>query len=102
MELMESKHEQTMETAAGAMGVLTAGGAITFGLFPFLLPGVVLLAALALPLGIVAALFAGLFLLARSVMRIARRDLRPVSRDRRGDPVLRHARRVHVDRVVQH
>jgi hypothetical protein len=56
---------------------------LTFALFPFLLPTVVLLAPLALPLlplGVVAALFTAVYLLLRSVVRLVRRD-RPSPRE---------------------
>ena len=93
--MMESKREGAMETAVGTMAVLTAGGVLTFGLFPFVLPTVVLLAALALPLlplGVVAAAY----LLLRSVVRLVRR-VRPPARlghrdaatEGRADPVRR-------------
>src|SRR5688572_29516063 len=75
--LMNRKRDEAMETVVGAAGVLTAGGVLTFALFPFLLPTVVLLAALVLPvllLGMVAALFAAVHLLLRSVVRLVRRD----------------------------
>ncbi len=96
---MERKRDETLETAVGTMAVLTAGGVLTFGLFPLVLPTVVLLAALALPLlplGVVAALFAAAYLLLRSLVRLVRR-VRPASRrghraaatEGRSDPVRR-------------
>ena len=45
-----SSREDTAEVVTGIAGVLTAGGVLTFALFPLLLPTVVLLGVLALPL----------------------------------------------------
>ena len=59
---MEStSRDGAAETAFGIAAVLTGGGALTFARFPFLLPTVVLLGALALPLLPLAALGAVLF-----------------------------------------
>ena len=86
--MTDSRHDDAMETVAGTAGVLAAGGVLTFMLAPFMVPGVVLLVALALPLvplGVVAALFAGVCLLLRSVVRLARRD-RPSPRPTAASP----------------
>ena len=45
-----SSREDTAEVVVGIAGVLTAGGVLTFALFPLLLPTVVLLGIFALPL----------------------------------------------------
>jgi hypothetical protein len=77
---MEHDRDGTLETVVGAAGVLTAGGVLTFALFPLLLPTVVLLGVLAVPLlpllllGLVAW---PLFMLARGMGRRLRRRPRP-------------------------
>jgi hypothetical protein len=80
--------DSTAQTIVGATAVATAGGAITFALFPFLLPGVVLLAVLAiplLPLLVLGAVGYAAFALIRGLARLARRS--GVSgADRRTDP----------------
>lgn len=43
-------NDSKLETVFGVTAVLTAGGVLTFALFPLILPAVVLLAVLALPL----------------------------------------------------
>ena len=73
---MERKREEALEIAVGTMEVLTAGGVLTFGLFPLLLPMVVLLGLLALPLlpvGVIAALLAAVYVVLRSVVRLVGR-----------------------------
>ena len=64
------------EVIFGITTVTTAGGVLTYALFPFLLPGVVLLAILALPLVplmVVGAIAYAIFALARGVLRLVRR-----------------------------
>ena len=82
---MNVERDEAMGTVVGIAAVLTAGGVLTFGLFPLLLPTVALLAVLALPLGIVAALLVPVYLLVRSLVRLARRDRRS-SRRHSGAP----------------
>ena len=79
---MERKRDEALEIAVGTMGVLTASGVLTFGLFPLMLPMVVLLGLLALPLlpiAVAAALLAAVYLVLRSAVRLARRA-RPATR----------------------
>ena len=67
-----SSREDTAEVVTGIAGVLTAGGVLTFALFPLLLPTVVLLAALViplLPLAVVGAVLAGAFVVLRGLGR---------------------------------
>jgi hypothetical protein len=47
---MQARDESKAETVFGVTVVLTAGGALTFALFPLALPMVVLLGVLAVPL----------------------------------------------------
>jgi hypothetical protein len=75
--------EETAETVAGIAGVLTAGGVLTFALFPLLLPTVVLLAVLAVPLvplALVGAALFGAFLALRQAGRWASPGLSPARR----------------------
>ena len=68
-----NSQEELAGTVVGTAGVLTAGGVLTFALFPFLLPTVVLLGVLALPLlplAVLGALVGGVYLLARSLLRL--------------------------------
>jgi hypothetical protein len=70
-----NSREDTAEVVTGIAGVLTAGGVLTFALFPLLLPTVVLLAALALPLlplALVGAVLAGAFVVLRGLGRWVR------------------------------
>jgi hypothetical protein len=89
---MEPKHEGAMEAAVGVMGVLTAGGVLTFALFPLMLPTVVLLAVLALPLlvpVVLAAILAGIFVLVRRLLRKARPRVRAEAPVRRPNSLRR-------------
>ena len=66
------------ETVFGITAVLTGGGALTFALFPFLLPTVVLLGVLAIPLlpvALLAAVALGAFIALRTVGRVVSRAL---------------------------
>ena len=70
-----NSRDDAAETVVGVAGVLTAGGVLTFALFPLLLPTVVLLGILALPLLPVALLGAvlwPLYLLSRGAVRAMR------------------------------
>jgi hypothetical protein len=67
-----NSREDTAETVVGIAGVLTAGGVLTFALFPLLLPTVVLLGVLALPLlplVLVGALIWPFYVLSRAALR---------------------------------
>ena len=64
------------ETIFGITAVTTAGGILTFALFPLMLPGIVLLAILALPLlplAVAGAVIYAIVALARGGWRLARR-----------------------------
>ena len=68
-------NDSQAETIVGAAAVSTGGGALSFALFPFLLPNLILLAVLAiplLPLAVVGALAYGAFALLRGVARLGR------------------------------
>jgi hypothetical protein len=71
-----TRDESTAETIFGIAAVTTAGGVLTFALFPLMLPGLVLLGILAaplLPLVVVGAVVWAIVALARRVARLALR-----------------------------
>jgi len=74
--------ETTGEVFSGALGVLTAGGVLTFALFPLILPIVVLTVAAVLPLaaiGLVIGLLAALVVApVKLIARIRNRRQRPI------------------------
>ena len=75
---MSTSQDSKAETIVGITAVTTAGGVLTFALFPLMLPGVVLVAALAIPLVplvIVGAAAYGLFALLRGAGRLIGRIL---------------------------
>ncbi len=62
---MGAADESKVETVFGITAVLTAGGVLTFALFPLVLPTVVLLGVLAIPLIPLAILGAVVYAIAR-------------------------------------
>ena len=87
-------HDSKAETIFGITMVTTAGGVLTYALFPFMLPGIVLVAILALPLlpvVVVGAVLYGVFALVRGVGRLARRARNRSSADRRAGSASRPA-----------
>jgi hypothetical protein len=87
---MSTTQDSKAETIFGITAVTTTGGVLTFALFPLMLPGVVLVAALAiplLPLVVVGAVAYGLVALSRRAWRLVRHaltrdDKRPRDRTR--------------------
>ena len=84
MERTESR-DDAAEAVFGVAAVLTAGGVLTFALFPLLLPTVVLLAVLAVPLLPLAVIGAVVIGLARQLRRPRRTPVPDASRRR--DPL---------------
>ena len=73
---MDHPHDSKAETIFGITMVTTAGGVLTYALFPLALPGIVLLGILALPLlplVVVGAIVYAILALARGGWRLARR-----------------------------
>jgi hypothetical protein len=71
-----SRREDTAQAVVGAAAAVAGGGALTFALFPLLLPAVVLVGVLALPLlplALVGALLGGAFVVVRGTLRDVKR-----------------------------
>ena len=69
---MQAKDESKAEIVFGITAVLTAGGILTFALFPLILPGVVLLGVSAIPLlalAVPGAMAYGVYRIVRSISR---------------------------------
>ena len=69
---MQATDESKAETVFGITAVLTAGGILTFALFPLILPGVVLLGVSAIPLlalAVPGAIAYGVYRIVRSISR---------------------------------
>ena len=69
---MQATNESKAETVVGITAVLTAGGILTFALFPLILPSVVLLGILAIPLvpfAVLGAIVYGVYRIVRSISR---------------------------------
>jgi hypothetical protein len=92
--MTEDRHSPTAEVVTGVAGVLTVGGILTFALFPFLLPILLLTGVFVLPLLAPLVLLIPVALIAVAIRALSHRRQRPIGSEThgRGEPAVARPR----------